>query len=285
MSNTNDVNVLLGDRLQEFDPEYRQRQIDYTVPQHISEFESSSDKWVRNNLRGNNPFSVQINNTDLESTTSMNEMGTEISRLEGERSLFSRMNSSELNGENQEDTRTVDFRLGEINNGLIRHSLSQEEIERQIDIHNKQNNMHNTPYHNAIHKIGASDLLKGIQEINHISNTFFSEINVNAINTAIRANIKNNYNVLIPDQINNSLFIIMRSIYLQYSQNISTNDVIAEVKYLNKLVIDYCLEKIISELVAYNKYKNDINFLPIPMDNPTDTSDWRQYTYDFTELI
>jgi hypothetical protein len=285
MNNQSNVNFLLEGRLQEFDPEYRQRQIDYTVPQHISEFESSSDKWVRNNLRGNNPFSVQINNTDLESTTSMNEMGTEISRLEGERSLFSRMNSSELNGENQEDTRTLDFRLGEINNGLIRQSLSQEDIEKQIDIHNKQSNMHNTPYHNAIHKIGASDLLKGIQEINHISNTFFSEINVNAINTAIRANIKNNYNVLIPDQINNSLFIIMRSIYLQYSQNISTNDVIAEVKYLNKLVIDYCLEKITSELVAYKRYKNDIDFLPIPMDNPTDTSDWRQYTYDFTELI
>ena len=77
----------------------------------------------------------------------------------------------------------------------------------------------------------------------------------------------------------------MRSIYLQYSQNISTNDVIAEVKYLNKLVIDYCLEKITSELVAYETYRKDIEFLPIPMDHPSTTSEWRQYTYDFTELI
>jgi len=284
MSDQNDISFLLGDRLQEFDPEYRQRQVDYTVPRHISEFESSSDKWVRNNLRGNNPFSVNINNTDIQAATSINEMGTEITRLEGQRSIFSRMSSQELT-ENSEDTRTLDSRIGEINNGLIRQSLSEDEIERQIDIHNKQANMHSTPYHNAIHKIGASDLLKGIQEINNISNVFFSDTNVDAINKAIKANIKKHYNVSIPDQINNSLFIIMRSIYLQYSQNISTNDVIAEVKYLNKLVIDYCLEKITSELVAYETYRKDIEFLPIPMDHPSTTSEWRQYTYDFTELI
>lgn len=284
MSNQNDISFLLGDRLQEFDPEYRQRQIDYTVPQHISEFQSSSDKWVRNNLRGRNPFSVNINSSEIGARNSINEMGTEISRLDGQQSIFSRMSSQELI-ENSEDTRTLDSRLGQINNGLIRQSLSQEEIERQIDIHNKQTNMHSTPYHNAIHKIGASDLLKGIQEINNISNVFFSDTNVNAINTAIRAQIKKEFNQLIPDQINNSLFIIMRSIYLQFSQNASTNDVIAEVKYLNKLVINYCLEKIISELEAYNSYINDISFLPQPIDHPSTTSEWRQYTYDFTELI
>ena len=284
MSNQNDISFLLGDRLQEFDPEYRQRQIDYTVPQHISEFQSSSDKWVRNNLRGRNPFSVNINSSEIGARNSINEMGTEISRLDGQQSIFSRMSSQELTGTG-EDTRTLDYRLGQINNGLIRQSLSQEEIERQIDIHNKQNNIHSTPYHNAIHKIGASDLLKGIQEINNISNIFFSDTNVNAINTAIKAQIKKEFNQLIPDQINNSLFIIMRSIYLQFSQNASTNDVIAEVKYLNKLVINYCLEKIISELKAYNDYINDISFLPQPMDHPSTTSEWRQYTYDFTELI
>ena len=78
----------------------------------------------------------------------------------------------------------------------------------------------------------------------------------------------------------------MRSIYLQYSKNIQSNDVLAEIKYLNKLVINYSVEKITTELVAYNRYLQDINNLPVPMGNPEDTTkNWRQYTYDMTNII
>ena len=290
MSNENDINFLLGDRIGTgrasnavFDSEYRQRQVDYTVPIHISEFESSSDKWVRNNLRGNNPFSVDIGNNYEESRYTLNSSGEIVDKLD-QSSIFTNMNSSDLANSNI-DTRTLDYKLGEINNGIIRQTLSQEEIDRQIDIHNKQINIHSNPYQNAIHKLSASDLLKGIQEINHLSNTFFSELNISAINDAIIAKIGKNSNILIPSQINNSLFIIMRSFYLQHSQNMSNNDILSEIKYLNKLVINYCVDKIQSELVAYNRYKNDIEFLPNPMDFPENTNSWRNYTYDFTELI
>ena len=68
------------------------------------------------------------------------------------------------------------------------------------------------PYKNVIHKIGAPDLLKGIQEVNNLSNIFFSDINVNAINSAIKSNIKKITGSSIDNQLNNSLFIIMRSI-------------------------------------------------------------------------
>ena len=290
MSNENDINFLLGDRMGTgrasnavFDSEYRQRQVDYTVPIHISEFESSSDKWVRNNLRGNNPFSVDIGNNYDESRYTLNSSGEIVDKLD-QGSIFTNMNYSDLANSNI-DTRTLDYKLGEINNGIIRQTLSQEEIDRQIDIHNKQINIHSNPYQNAIHKLSASDLLKGIQEINHLSNTFFSELNISAINDAIIAKIGKNSNILIPSQINNSLFIIMRSFYLQHSQNMSNNDILSEIKYLNKLVINYCVDKIQSELVAYNRYKNDIEFLPNPMDFPENTNSWRNYTYDFSELI
>lgn len=290
MSNENDINFLLGDRIGTgrasnavFDSEYRQRQVDYTVPIHISEFESSSDKWVRNNLRGNNPFSVDVGNNYEESRYTLDSSGEIVDKLD-QSSIFTNMNSSDLANSNN-DTRTLDYKLGEINNGIIRQTLSQEEIDRQIDIHNKQINIHSNPYQNAIHKLSASDLLKGIQEINHLSNTFFSELNISAINDAIIAKIGKNSNILIPSQINNSLFIIMRSFYLQHSQNMSNNDILSEIKYLNKLVINYCVDKIQSELIAYNRYKNDIEFLPNPMDFPENTNSWRNYTYDFTELI
>ncbi len=271
----NDVSFLLGNRLNQFDIEYAERKVDYTVPKHISEFESSSDKWVRQNLKNNNLIMLQMGNTDYEAREQVSDSGSIINKLEGhERSIFTDMNSSDLN---QEDTRILDYRLKEINTGIIKNLLNEDEIKLNQD---------SDPYKNVIHKLAATDLLKGIQEINHISNIFFSDINIKAINQAIKSNIKKITGNSINDQINNSLFIIMRSIYLQYSKNIQSNDVLAEIKYLNKLVINYCVEQITNELVAYNSYLQNINNLPIPMDNPHDTStDWRNYTYDMSNII
>lgn len=268
----NDVSFLLGDRMQQFDAEYRTRQAEYSVPQNISEFESASDKWVRQNLRRDNPVFVEFGNRNPEARNQLSSTGEII----GEESIFTRMNQGELN-QNGEDIRTLDYRLKEINNGLIRNRLSEEEMKYNLDT---------DPYKNVIHRVEASDLLKGIQEVGNLSNIFFSDTNVNAINNAIKSNVKKMTGSSIDNQVNNSLFIVMRSTYLQYSQNISTNDVLAEIKYLNKMVINYCVEKIVSELVSYNLYLEDINKLPIPNNRPHDTSsDWRDYTYDMTNII
>ena len=80
----------------------------------------------------------------------------------------------------------------------------------------------------------------------------------------------------------------MRSIYLQYSKNISKNDVVAEVKYLNSLVVKEIVDKSKIEISARDQYLSDIdpaNANPL-MNRPTNTtSAWRNYTYDFTSLI
>ena len=127
--------------------------------------------------------------------------------------------------------------------------------------------------------------LKGIIEQTPMSQIFFSPMNVNGIQSTIRYRIFKTNNVTISAQSENELFIVMRSIYLQYSKNIQSNDVLAEIKYLNKLVINYSVEKITTELVAYNRYLQDINNLPIPMGNPEANNEWRQYTYDMTNII
>ena len=57
----NDVSFLLGNRLKKFDSEYIQRQKDYSVPPNISDYENSSQKWIRKNLK-NNP--IISNNAD-----------------------------------------------------------------------------------------------------------------------------------------------------------------------------------------------------------------------------
>jgi len=269
----NDVSFLLGNRLNRFDVEYVDRKLDYTVPRHISEFESSSDKWVRRNLKRNNLVLLQTGDTDYEAVQHIRDNTYGHPQEWHKRSIFTEMNSSDLN---QEDTRILDYRLKEINTGLIKNLLTEAEIKLNQD---------NDPYKNVIHKLSASDLLKGIQEINHISNIFFSDTNIKAVHQAIKSNIKKTTGTSIDNQLNNSLFIIMRSIYLQYSKNIQSNDVLAEIKYLNKLVINYSVEKITTELVAYNRYLQDINNLPIPMGNPEANNEWRQYTYDMTNII
>ena len=269
----NDISFLLGNRLNRFDIEYVERELDYTVPRHISEFESSSDKWVRRNLKRNNLVLLQTGNTDNEAVEHIRDNTYGNPQEWHKRSIFTKMNSSDLN---QEDTRTLDYRLKEINTGLIKNLLNEnDEYDENTNI-----------YKHSIYKLSASDILKGIQEINYISNIFFSDTNTYILNKAIKSNIKKTTGTSIDNQINNSLFIIMRSIYLQYSKNIQSNDMLAEIKYLNKLVINYSVEKITTELVAYNRYLQDINNLPVPMGNPEDTTKhWRQYTYDMSNII
>ena len=133
----------------------------------------------------------------------------------------------------------------------------------------------------------STDAVKGILEENNLTRLFFSPQNIEAIQNSIRYYVyKLSDGQIISNQSPDELFIVMRSTYLQYSQNISTNDVLAEIKYLNKMVINYCVEKIVSELVSYNLYLEDINKLPIPNNRPRDTSsDWRDYTYDMTNII
>ena len=59
----------------------------------------------------------------------------------------------------------------------------------------------------------------------------------------------------------------MRSIYLQYSKNLST-DIIEQVKLLNKLVLEYAIPQVYGEAQGYLQYKHDVSTLVVPMSLP-----------------
>ena len=269
----NDVSFLLGNRLNRFDVEYVDRKLDYTVPRHISEFESSSDKWVRRNLKRNNLVLLHTGNTDNQAVEHIRDNTYENPQEWHKKSIFTEMNSSDLN---QEDTRTLDYRLKEINIGLIKNLLTEAEIKLNQD---------NDPYKNVIHKLSASDLLKGIQEINHISNIFFSDTNIKAVHQAIKSNIKKTTGTSIDNQLNNSLFIIMRSIYLQYgNSHVLSDDIVKEIRRLNEKVIEYCISNIEEQLKQYQGYKQKISSLPIPLEHPI-YDNKNNFTYDSSNLL
>jgi hypothetical protein len=113
------------------------------------------------------------------------------------------------------------------------------------------------------------DNLKFVQQNTVLSNLFFSLKNVQIIQNALRAGVYNysNKKYLIDEQHPDSLNIIMRAIFLQNSKN-QPDNLTQQINELNKLVINYCVPKLYSEVEGYINYKRDASTLAVPLDNP-----------------
>ena len=90
--------------------------------------------------------------------------------------------------------------------------------------------------------------LIGNQQPSILSNVFFSADNIQIIQNAIKAGV---YHLskgkhIIGDQDEDTLKIIMRSIYLQFSSNL-TDNIQGQVSDLNQLVADYSIPQINSD--------------------------------------
>ena len=75
---------------------------------------------------------------------------------------------------------------------------------------------------------------------------------------------------VIGDQNEDTLKIIMRNTFLQYSSN-KPHRITEQIVALNKLVVDYCAPQILSEAKAYTRYKHDVNTIATPMERPKST--------------
>ena len=102
-----------------------------------------------------------------------------------------------------------------------------------------------------------------------LSSVFFSQDNIQLIQNGIRAGVykRSNGQYVIGPQDCDSLKIIMRSIFLQYSAN-QPNNIQGQVTELNKLVLNYCIQQVYSEAQGYMKYINDVSTLVIPIAHP-----------------
>ena len=112
--------------------------------------------------------------------------------------------------------------------------------------------------------------IAGEWEENMLSKVFFSAGNMQILQNGIRAGVykmsKQQFTVL--PQNPDTLKIIMRSIYMQYSQHLSTG-VTAQVERLNKLLLEYAVPNTYNEAVGYIKYREDISTLAVPFYLPT----------------
>ena len=129
-----------------------------------------------------------------------------------------------------------------------------------------------------------TDAMTGNWQCTALSSTFFSEENIVALQHGIRSGVyeRSNGKYKIGNQSYDELKTIMRSIFLQYAQNLSSN-IIDQVKTLNNLVLEYAIPQVYGEAKSYMQYKHDVSTLVVPLANPimSKTNDKQLYLKNF----
>jgi len=116
-------------------------------------------------------------------------------------------------------------------------------------------------------------ILYGTLTRSKLSDTFFSNINMQSLQNMIRYQvyIVSNNEYKISEQSPNELLVIMRAVYLQFAKHLPYN-IKGQVIELNKQVVDYILPKIISEIKQYIHYVRQLETLPNPLELPKNVS-------------
>ena len=114
---------------------------------------------------------------------------------------------------------------------------------------------------------------EGLWNETALSQAYFSQQNIKIIQNGIRAGIykRSNGQYLIGPQDCDSLKIVMRSVFLQYSAN-QPNNIPEQIAQLNKIVLEYCIQQVYSEAQGYMKYIDDVSTLVVPIAHPVQAS-------------
>ena len=146
-----------------------------------------------------------------------------------------------------------------------------ENVNGRLDL---INNVPNMPFllHDKIpinKNTGFREALNGNLISNTLSNLFFSSENITILQNGIRKGVydKSQGKYLIDNQDYDVLKTIMRGIYLQYSANMETH-ITEQITSLNKLVLDFCIPKIVKEAQSYMIYRKDVSTIPDPISRP-----------------
>tara|TARA_B100000902_G_C27316757_1_gene921798 strand:+ start:3705 stop:4238 length:534 start_codon:yes stop_codon:yes gene_type:complete len=161
----------------------------------------------------------------------------------------------------EERTKSILCRNSSTNGRLdIRAPLTQNVLELYDRVNTKST------------KNNYNEAMTGNWSQNVLSKTFFSMENIRIIQNGIRAGVFNNSKgkYKIGDQNEDTLKIIMRSIFLTHAVNIP-NDITKQIVELNDLVCGYCVPQLMGECEGYIKYKNDVSTLVVPIDRPLST--------------
>ena len=110
---------------------------------------------------------------------------------------------------------------------------------------------------------------EGLWDNTALSNGFFSSQNITVIQRGIQQGVydRSNGQYTIGYQDEDTLKIIMRSIFLQHAAN-QSHDIKKQIYELNKIVWDYCIPQVYGEAQGYHKYIHDASTMYTPMAPP-----------------
>ena len=111
------------------------------------------------------------------------------------------------------------------------------------------------------------DATRGIHQHNPLNTLFFSAENIEALQQGLRYLVYKHscQKYVIDRQSDDDLKIVMRSIYLEHAQH-QPFAITEQVRNLNAKVLDYCLPRVLNEIDAYMKFRQEISQLPTPME-------------------
>jgi hypothetical protein len=118
-------------------------------------------------------------------------------------------------------------------------------------------------------KTDYSNVLTGTFERTRLSDAYFSQNNIQIIQNGLRKGVydRSNQKILVDQQPQDQVVSIMRSMFYQHSKNLEDN-IPKQIQDLNKYVIDFCVNQVFNEAVAYLKYKEDASKMHVPMTAP-----------------
>jgi hypothetical protein len=148
--------------------------------------------------------------------------------------------------------------------------MFEENIERRNDLisfYNNRNNINRKIQKKGKYTLndfdyasGGRDVLGNAQEVSQFSELYFSKHNIDLLNNTIRYKVFVETNQVIGRQDETNLLVVMKSMYLRYSNNPEDPTKFRkEVERLNNLVLEETVPKVISELKQYIKYMEDIS--------------------------
>ena len=113
-----------------------------------------------------------------------------------------------------------------------------------------------------------------------LSTAYFSKENIQILQNGIRAGVykMSNGQYTIGPQDCDSLKIIMRAIFLQYSANLEQN-IAGQIQQLNQMVLDYAVPKVYGEAQGYIKYLYDASTLAVPLAAPVCDTQYDKRTH------
>jgi len=145
-------------------------------------------------------------------------------------------------------------------NGLV-SDVQNESIESRIQMFERVANKNRS-------KSGIEFTYDGLQN-NRLFQVFLCKENIQIIQNALRKNVYDTTQYIIPPQNIDELLIIMRSIFLQNGNfNVNVKNITEEIEKLNNRVLDYVVPQLISSLKSYLYYIQNQANLPVPIRQP-----------------